>query len=265
MDRFVKKDLLGYGTYSMVYRGHDILNNSTVALKIIKLSEDEGMPNTALREISIMKKLSHKNILSFLDVIHTETQLTIVLEYIESDLRKLLSSPASVSELSLILQLVEGVSYLHQQKIVHRDLKPQNILVDKKGCLKIADFGLARSFEIKMTSYSSEVVTLWYRSPELLQGCKVYSYSIDMWSVGCIISEILTRSPLFTGSDKQDQIDKTAKYLTMHPTLQMEYLLKHHQNSDPHLVGLIFECLKETPSHRITAQDALEYLNRQTR
>ncbi|KAI5189087.1 hypothetical protein NECID01_0442 [Nematocida sp. AWRm77] len=264
MDRFVKKDLLGYGTYSMVYRGHDILNNSTVALKIIKLSEDEGMPNTALREISIMKKLTHKNILLFLDVIHTETQLTIVLEYIDTDLRKLLLSSAPVCELSLITQLVEGVAYLHQQKIVHRDLKPQNLLVDKAGCLKIADFGLARSFEIKMASYSSEVVTLWYRSPELLQGCKVYSYSIDMWSIGCIASEILTRAPLFTGSDKQDQIEKTSKYTNMHATAQMEFLLRHHKNADPYLVGLIFECLKHTPGDRITALDALEYLKKRS-
>ncbi|OAG30175.1 hypothetical protein NEDG_01758 [Nematocida displodere] len=220
------------------------------------------MPNTALREISIMKKLSHPNILTLLDVIHTETQLTIILEYIDSDLRKLLNSQDKVDLFSLIYQLVEGVQYMHEQQIVHRDLKPQNILVDKSGRLKIADFGLARSFEIKMSSYSSEVVTLWYRSPELLKGCKIYGYSIDIWSLGCIISEMVTRSPLFSGSDKQDQLGKMYKYLVLQKTNQMEYLLKIHPNTDPAIVGLIFECLQEKPAKRITAAEALEYLKR---
>ncbi|KAI5181228.1 negative regulator of the PHO system [Nematocida sp. AWRm80] len=260
MDRFVKKDLLGYGTYSMVYKGQDMINNAIVALKIIKISEEEGMPNTALREISIMKTLSHKNILSILDVIHTETQLTIILEYAESDLRKLLTSSAPINKKSLIQQLVTGVAYLHQEHIVHRDLKPQNILVTKEGVLKIADFGLARSFEIKMPSYSSEVVTLWYRSPELLKGAKMYSYSIDIWSLGCIISEILTGNPLFTGNEKQDQILKISKYLSLQPSNCMEYLLKIHPNTDPIYVKIIFECLKEDPTKRITAPEILKYL-----
>jgi len=265
MERFVRKDLLGYGTYSMVYKGQDLLNNLTVALKIIKLTEDEGMPNTALREISIMKKLSHRNILALLDVVHTETQLTIVLEYIESDLRKVLSSEDKIDEISLIRQMVEGVAYLHAEQIVHRDLKPQNILVGEDGCLKIADFGLARSFEIKMSSYSSEVVTLWYRAPELLKGSKVYGYAIDMWSVGCVMSEILMKAPLFAGNDKQDQIEKISKYLDMPSAAQMEFLLKHHSGTAPELVGLIYECLREQAGKRVTAAEALAYLQRTCR
>ncbi|KAI5189411.1 negative regulator of the PHO system [Nematocida minor] len=262
MNRFIRKDLLGYGTYSMVYEGYDIVNNAKVALKIIKLTEEEGMPNTALREISIMKSLFHRNVLNILDVLHTEMELTIVLSYIDTDLKKLLTGGKEIDRRSLIKQLVEGVAYLHSKQIVHRDLKPQNILVDAEGCLKIADFGLARSFEIKMPSYSSEVVTLWYRSPELLKGTKVYGFSIDIWSVGCIISEILTGSPLFPGSDKQDQLVNISKYLLLQGTNQMEYLLKKHAHSDPSFVGLIFECLKEAEDERITAQEALEYLNR---
>ncbi|KAI5172630.1 cyclin-dependent kinase 2 [Nematocida sp. LUAm3] len=261
MDRFVKKDLLGYGTYSMVYKGYDMLNGTTVALKVIKLTEEEGMPNTALREISLMKKLLHPNVLSLLDVIHTETQLTIVLEYVETDLRKLLNSKAPIDKLSLIRQLIEGVKYLHQHYIVHRDLKPQNILVDVAGRLKIADFGLARSFEIKMASYSSEVITLWYRPPELLKGCKIYSYSIDVWSLGCIISEIITRSPLFAGNNKQEQLHIISKYLIMPSSNQMEYLLKNHTENHPRITGLVFETLKEIPEKRISAADALEYLS----
>ncbi|KAH9386763.1 negative regulator of the PHO system [Nematocida major] len=262
MNRFIRKDLLGYGTYSMVYEGYDVEKNSKVALKIIKLSEEEGMPNTALREISIMKSLLHRNILSVLDVLHTEMELTIVLAYVETDLKKLLGGSVQIDRLSLIKQLVEGVAYLHSKQVVHRDLKPQNILVDAAGCLKIADFGLARSFEIKMPAYSSEVVTLWYRSPELLKGAKVYGYAVDIWSVGCIISEILTGSPLFPGTDKQDQLMKVSKYLGIQATNQMEYLLKKHASHDPALSGLVFECLKEAPEKRLTAQEVLKYMNR---
>lgn len=245
-----------------VYEGYDIKTNNRVALKIIKLSEEEGIPNTALREISIMKALSHKNILSVLDVLHTELELVIVLSFVETDLKKLLNGGGPVDKKNLIKQLLEGVAYLHSKQIIHRDLKPQNILVDSAGCLKIADFGLARSLEIKMPSYSSEVVTLWYRPPELLRGSKVYGFSVDIWSVGCIISEILTGIPLFAGTDKQDQLDKIGKYLGLQGTNQMEYLLKLHSNYDPSFAGLIFECLKECPEKRITAREALEYLVR---
>ncbi|KAI5135393.1 hypothetical protein NEAUS04_1701 [Nematocida ausubeli] len=219
------------------------------------------MPNTALREISIMKGLSHRNILSIHSILHSETELIIVLSYIETDLKKLLLSGQAINAKYLVKQLVEGVAYLHSQQIIHRDLKPQNILVDKDECLKIADFGLARSLEIKMPSYSSEVVTLWYRSPELLKGSKVYGYSIDIWSVGCIISEILTGVALFSGSDKPDQIVRISRYLDMQATAQMEYLLKLHSAHDPMYAGLIFECLKEVPEKRITAHEALNYLS----
>lgn len=261
MDRFVKKDLLGYGTYSMVYKGYDIMTGGVVALKIIKLSEDEGMPNTALREVSLMKRLLHPNVLSLLDVIHTEVQLTLVLEYIDADLRKVLTSEGVINRYSLIKQLIEGVSYLHSQQVVHRDLKPQNILVNKEGELKIADFGLARSFEIKMPAYSSEVVTLWYRSPELLKGCKVYGYSVDIWSLGCIISEILTGSPLFPGADKHDQLKRISRYLEKDESDRMSWLLKIHKGKEARILGLIFDCLREHPEKRITAAEAAAYIN----
>lgn len=239
-----------------------MLSNAVVALKVVKLSEDEGMPNTALREISILKKLRHVNVLPVLDVIHTESQLVIVLEYLERDLKKLLSSAEPLDTVGLIGQLIEGVRYIHAEQIVHRDLKPQNILVSKTGCLKIADFGLARSFEVKMPSYSSEVVTLWYRPPELLKGCKVYGYAVDIWSLGCIISEIMTRSPLFPGSDKQDQMSRISKYTSLQKARQMEYLLNVHPKTDPAITGLIFECLKEQPNKRITALESLEYFRK---
>lgn len=218
------------------------------------------MPSTALREISLLKQLSHKNILRIINVIHTETQLSLVLEYVEKDLRKVLNSQEKVDEQEVIRQLVEGVRYMHAQQVVHRDLKPQNLLLSGSGELKIADFGLARSFAIKMPTYSSEVVTLWYRAPELLMGCKSYGYAVDMWSVGCIISEILTKLPLFSGSDKQDQLSKVLAFTGMSREDKTAELRKIHRGGAEELIQVMAQCLCYEAHERISAAAALALL-----
>lgn len=110
-------------------------------------------------------------------------------------------------------QLVRGIYYCHAHRILHRDLKPQNLLIDKEGNLKLADFGLARAFGIPLRSYTHEVVTLWYRSPEVLLGSRHYSTAIDMWSVGCIFAEMAMRSPLFPGDSEIDEIFRIFRYV----------------------------------------------------
>lgn len=204
MSRYIQKSLIGSGTYGKVYEGIDTETNEKVALKLIQLNEKEGIPGTAIREISILKKLSHHNIIKLESVIHTENILTLVFEFVDFELLPFVEK--NKNPLPLMKQLVEGVHYLHTQDVVHRDLKPQNILVSKNGVLKIADFGLARNMEIKLPPYSSEVVTLWYRSPELLLGSADYNAYIDIWSLGCIMYEMLSLKPLFPGEDKDDQL-----------------------------------------------------------
>lgn len=103
-------------------------------------------------------------------------------------------------------QLIRGIYFCHTHRILHRDLKPQNLLIDKEGNLKLADFGLARAFGIPLRTYTHEVVTLWYRAPEVLLGSRHYSTAIDMWSVGCIFAEMAMRSPLFPGDSEIDEI-----------------------------------------------------------
>ena len=107
---------------------------------------------------------------------------------------------------SYLRQLLDGIAYCHDHRVLHRDLKPQNLLIDNKGCIKLADFGLARAFGLPMRAYTHEVITLWYRAPEILLGGKTYDMAVDVWGLGCIFAEMLTKHPLFPGDSEIDQL-----------------------------------------------------------
>jgi len=192
-----------------------------VALKRIKLdSDDEGLPATAIKEISLLKGLDHPNIVRLHEVIHEEKKLTLVFEYLDLDLKKLMDEKKRKGEKlsseaikSFLYQLFQGIAYCHDQKVLHRDLKPQNLLINRKAELKLADFGLARSFGIPVRSKSHEVVTLWYRPPDVLMGSTKYSATIDIWSTGCIFAEMVTSKPLFPGKNNADQLQQIFKVL----------------------------------------------------
>ena len=212
--RFDKLEKLGEGTYGIVYKAKDLQKNTIVALKKIRLeNEDEGMPSTAMREIAILKELNHPSIVSLMDVIYlpSEKKLTLVFEYLEYDLKKYIKSLTSPLESNLIQsymrQLLEGIVHCHNRRIIHRDLKPQNLLIDpKQGKLKIADFGLARAFSVPIRTLTHEIETLWYRAPEVLLGQKEYSLGVDMWAIGCIFAELHEQKTLFQGDSEIDQI-----------------------------------------------------------
>mmetsp|Transcript_73032 Transcript_73032/g.136421 ORF Transcript_73032/g.136421 Transcript_73032/m.136421 type:complete len:298 (-) Transcript_73032:80-973(-) len=223
MDRFDKLEKVGEGTYSIVYKAQDAQGN-LFALKTIRLeAEDEGIPSTAIREISLLQELQHPNIVKLCDVIHSEKKLTLVFEFLEQDLKKLIDSRGECGldgpmTKSFLHQLLRGVAFCHQRRVLHRDLKPQNLLING-GSLKLADFGLARAFGIPVKSYSHEVVTLWYRAPDVLLGSRKYSTPVDIWSVGCIFAEMANGRPLFPGSTDHDQLEKIFKVLGT-PTIQ---------------------------------------------
>ncbi|KAJ7160020.1 kinase-like domain-containing protein [Mycena crocata] len=232
MDRYSKIEKIGEGTYGVVYKARDVSSGSIVALKKIRLeAEDEGVPSTAIREISLLKELNDEHIVRLLDIVHADQKLYLVFEYLDVDLKRYMEngnrdhapiSPHVVKKFTH--QLTAGLRFCHGHRILHRDLKPQNLLIaqapgerDEHGnseILKLADFGLARAFGVPMRTYTHEVVTLWYRAPEVLLGARHYSTGLDMWSVGCIFAEMAMQGqPLFPGDSEIDQIFKIFRIL----------------------------------------------------
>ncbi len=218
--RYERIEKLGEGTYGVVYKAKDIYKNEIVAIKKIRLeNEDEGMPSTAMREIAILKELSHPNIVHLKDVIYvpSEKKLSLIFEYLEHDMKKFmktLTGPLTADQVkSFSRQLLEGIIHCHNRRIIHRDLKPQNLLIDANtGTLKIADFGLARAFSVPIRTLTHEIETLWYRAPEVLLGQKEYSLGVDIWAIGCIFAELHERKPLFIGDSEIDQIFKIFQF-----------------------------------------------------
>jgi len=206
-----KEKPVGEGTYGAVYRATCKLTNKTVAIKRVKMEhEDEGMPSTAIREVAVLKSADHPNVVKLLDVLCTPGKLNMVFEFVECNLKQhmkkhnLQLDPTQVRMLQS--QLMQGIDFCHARRIIHRDLKPQNILVDGEDSLKIADFGMARAFNLPIPKYTHEVVTTWYRSTEILFGCQEYSTGVDVWSAGCILGELATGAPLFHGDSEIDTI-----------------------------------------------------------
>ncbi|KAM9176885.1 LOW QUALITY PROTEIN: cyclin-dependent kinase 2 [Mergus octosetaceus] len=209
MENFQKVEKIGEGTYGVVYKARNKVTGEVVALKKIRLdTETEGVPSTAIREISLLKELKHPNIVKLLDVIHTENKLYLVFEFLHQDLKKFMDDSSLGIALPLIksylFQLLQGLAFCHAHRVLHRDLK-QNLLINADGAIKLADF-VARAFGVPLRTYTHEVVTLWYRRTEILLGCKYYSTAVDIWSLGCIFAEMVMRRALFPGDSEISQL-----------------------------------------------------------
>jgi len=212
-----------------VFVGAHKKSGEIVALKRINTEQEEnGFPITALREVKILKALRHPNIVNLKEIVTSKEQggdfpknVFMVFEYLEYDLFGVLETPEIKLTQDHIKswskQLLSGVHYMHKNKVIHRDLKASNILINKKGELKIADWGLARSWSSDMKRLTNKVITLWYRPPELLLGCIDYNTKIDMWSVGCILAEMFRRSGFLRGRDEATQLELIFKTCG-HPT-----------------------------------------------
>eukprot|EP01147_Barroeca_monosierra_P001832 gene1832-4931_t len=284
--RYTRIRKVGEGTYGQVFKAFDRRTSNVVAIKMISLnSEQEGVPSNAVREISLLKKLNHPNIVKLLNVIFSQSRLSLVFEYCDQDLKQFLSQKQGQHDTflsqTLMYQMLNGIAYCHSELILHRDLKPSNILIDKHGLLKLADFGLARPFGIPVAQFSSEVVTLWYRSPDVLLGAVQYDTSIDMWSAGCIFAEILSGQPLFQGNTSAEQlmyifeclgipdkshwqIDRYPKYQEVYPMcFSREPIANGLEHKLPRASPVAIELLKQLlclkPDERISATEALKH------
>jgi len=228
-----------------------------------------------------LKELAHPNIVSLKNVVHQDNKLYLVFEFLDQDLKKYMDlcgknlHPMLVK--SYLFQLVKGIAHCHAHRVLHRDLKPQNLLIDKKGVLKLADFGLARAFGVPVRTYTHEVVTLWYRAPEILLGGKQYSTPVDIWSIGCIFAEMMTRVPLFPGDSEIDELFRIFRclgtpneeiwpgvsqypdYKTTFPQWSAVPFKTAVTGLDELGLDLLSKMLTYEPSKRISARDALKH------
>lgn len=296
MEKYEKLEKVGEGTYGKVYKAKDKATGQLVALKKTRLEMDEeGVPPTALREVSLLQMLSHSlYVVRLLCVEHVvdnskkngKPLLYLVFEYLDTDLKKFIDSyrkgpnpgplPPSLIQ-SFLFQLCKGVAHCHSHGVLHRDLKPQNLLVDKdKGILKIADLGLGRAFTVPLKSYTHEIVTLWYRAPEVLLGSAHYSTAVDMWSVGCIFAEMVRRQALFPGDSEFQQLLHIFRLLGtpteeqwpglnslrdwhIYPQWEPQNLARAVPSLGPDGVDLLSKMLKYDPAERISAKVALDH------
>ncbi len=220
---FEEIEQIGEGAYGQVWMGRDKASGEIVALKKVRMDQEkEGFPVTAIRELKMLRSLRHENIVNLKEIVtgqnrnrnktaRNKHEIYMVFEYVDHDLTGLMDTPSirftEPQVKTYAQQLLKGLWYCHEREVLHRDIKGSNLLIDNNGNLKIADFGLARTFRDNLSRYTNRVITLWYRPPELLLGTEVYGPEVDMWSVGCLLVELLTKKPLFPGKDEMEQID----------------------------------------------------------
>ncbi|KJE90631.1 protein serine/threonine kinase [Capsaspora owczarzaki ATCC 30864] len=285
-DVYERLDFLGEGQFATVYRARNKSTGEIVAIKKINLGKMEdaqnGLNRTALREIKLLQELHHTNVIGLVDVFgHARSNnISIVFEFMDADLEKIIRDPRNVFQpgdyKSFMLMTLQGIEYMHDRWILHRDLKPNNLLISGAGVVKLADFGLARDYGSPDKIYTNQVVTLWYRAPELLYGARCYGTGIDIWATGCIFAELLLRKALLPGNNEMSQLtqicslfgaptEKTWPGVTSLPTYvsvkdyQPTPLRQLFTAASPDCVDLIGKMLTMNPSGRCTATEALQH------
>ncbi|XP_045819435.1 mitogen-activated protein kinase 7-like [Trifolium pratense] len=279
---------LGEGAYGVVCSFVNKETDEKVAIKKISNVFDHYVDSLrTLRELKLLRHVRHENVITLKDVMIPVQRTNfkdvyLVYELMDTDLHNIIKSSQPLSNdhcKFFMLQLLEGLNYLHSANILHRDLKPRNLLVNANCDLKICDFGLARTSQVDGESMTEYVVTRWYRAPELLLGCDNYGTSIDVWSVGCIFAEILGRKPIFPGKDFLDQIKlivnvlgsqyesdlqfinnpKAKGFIKSLPYTKGTRFSRLYPEADPLAIDLLEKLLVFDPARRINVLEALQH------
>ena len=211
-------EVVGEGAYGIVYKCRNKETGKFVAIKKFKEVEDELVKKTMKRELRMLQRMHHENIVDFVEAFKRKGNLFLVFEYVEKNLLEILQDSPRGLEPKLIrhfmYQLCKAIKYLHDQNVIHRDVKPENLLVNENMDLKLCDFGFARlisgSSKERLTDY---VATRWYRAPELLLTQGEYGPEVDYWAIGCIMGELVDGNPLFPGENEIDQLHCIQKVL----------------------------------------------------
>jgi cyclin-dependent kinase 7 len=277
----------------VVNRFRSLSKGAFVALKKLKsgdYSNSSGLPLAAVREMKFLQELRHENIVAVHDMFYNEDSknMIIALEFARSDLVKLIDSRHIIFDAAdvkqMMLMILRAVDYCHKRWVLHRDIKPGNILIGSDGLLKLTDFGSARIFGSPDRILTPGVCTQWYRAPELLFGAKSYGYGADMWSVGCVFAELLSRKPLFMTEDRASDLNQVHKIFSVLGTpveedwpglhdlseyskcMQYQYTKPVNFNSSMYFeaagsdaVDLLHQFLKYHPNKRITAEQAMKH------
>ncbi|KAI9792071.1 MAG: TFIIH complex serine/threonine-protein kinase subunit kin28 [Peltula sp. TS41687] len=290
--RYIKDKKIGEGTYANVYLGHLRDDPSKkVAIKKIKVLADarKGLSMDAIREVKFLQELSHPNIIALQSVFTSKNQnLNLVLEYLPlGDLEGLIKDGDGVRYGAADVKawmgmLGRAVWFCHENSVLHRDIKPNNLLIAADGEVKLADFGLARSFSDPYPYMTPQVITRWYRPPELLFGARHYSGAVDVWSMGCVFAELILRTPFLPGNTDVHQLDLICsacgtpsesnwpgvsrlpdyvKFSTdkVRPVQGPEHFKGLFSTAGPLGVELLMSMLSLDPRKRMTARQILEH------
>lgn len=282
---------MGSGAYGVVISAADEISGETVAIKLVTRVFDKiQLAKRALREITLLRHFAnHENITGLIDVDAISpdfNEIYIFMEPMEADLHQIIKSGQSLTNEHVqyfLYQILRGMKYVHSASVIHRDLKPGNLLVNADCELKICDFGLSRGFESRpeetATHLTEYVATRWYRAPEIMLAFRRYSTAIDVWSIGCILAELLLGKPLFKGKDYVDQLnkvldvlgtpdekvikkigsEKAQAYVRSLPFKKTVPFRKILPSADPQALDLLAKMLAFDPSDRISVPEALEH------
>ncbi|XP_044315311.1 mitogen-activated protein kinase ERK-A isoform X1 [Drosophila rhopaloa] len=287
--RYTNLAYIGEGAYGMVVSAEDTITSQRVAIKKISPFEHQTYCQRTLREITILTRFKHENIIDIRDILRVDSidqmrDVYIVQCLMETDLYKLLKTQRLSNDhiCYFLYQILRGLKYIHSANVLHRDLKPSNLLLNKTCDLKICDFGLARIAdpEHDHTGFLTEyVATRWYRAPEIMLNSKGYTKSIDIWSVGCILAEMLSNRPIFPGKHYLDQLnhilgvlgspsredleciinEKARNYLESLPFKPNVPWSRLFPNADPLALDLLGKMLTFNPHKRIPVEEALAH------